>query len=95
MICGLPDRVAQVTHALLEASHAHAQAGGACTPVRTSEVMIYDHEALTLGSTSSALARAMERRLADRWGWGLWSPTNAAWEMRRALEEAVLGDTPS
>lgn len=84
----LPRRVAEVTHALMEA---WTQAGGS-VPVTTSEVMVYDWEALTLGSTSSALFRAMRRyRLADRAGHGLWFPTSGAWEMRNALDTLIAG----
>ena len=83
--CGLPLRVAQVTHALMEA---WTQAGGGL--VTTSEVMVYDENALTLGSTSGALFRAMSRGLVDRAGWGLWFPTSKAWELRRALEETLF-----
>jgi hypothetical protein len=81
----LPRRRAQVVHALLEAT---TQAGGG--PVRTSEVMIYDREALTVQATGLALFFAMRHGLADRAGPGLWMPSNAAWEMRRALEHYVL-----
>jgi hypothetical protein len=84
----LPARVAEVAYALMEAS---TQAGGG-VPVTTHEVMEYDSRSLTSGSTSSALARAMRFGLADRAApRGLWMPTNQAWEMRRALEDRVLG----
>jgi hypothetical protein len=84
----LPLRVAEVTHALMEA----CRAIGGGVPVTTHEVWRYDERSLTLGATSSALTRAMKLRLADRAApRGLWMPTNAAWEMRRALEDRVLG----
>jgi hypothetical protein len=81
----LPRHVAQVAHALLEAA---TQAGGG--PLKASEVMIYDRDALTIQATATALYHAMRRRLADRGGTGLWMPTNAAWDMRKALEHYVL-----
>ena len=83
----LPLRVAQVTHALMEA---WTEAGGS-VPVTTTEVMVYDAAALTLGSTSSALSRAMRHELADRAGHGLWFATSRAWAMRGALESLILG----
>jgi hypothetical protein len=84
----LPRRVAEVAHALMEAC---TQIGGG-VPVTTHEVWERDSRSLTLGSTSSALTRAMRLRLADRAApRGLWMPTNQAWELRRALEDRVLG----
>lgn len=81
----LPRRVAQVVHALLEAT-TQAQGG----PLKAIEVMIYDRDAVTVQATTTALTSAMRHRLADRAGPGLWMPTNSAWEMRRALEHYVL-----
>lgn len=84
----LPKRVAHVTHALMEA---WTQANGSC-PVTTTEVMEYDAEALTLGSTSSALTRAMRYGLADRVGRGLWFATEQGWKLRRDLEDRFLAE---
>lgn len=87
-VLDLPQRVAEVTHALMEASNAI----GGGVPVTTYEVWQYDGRSLSLGATSSALTRAMRFRLADRAApRGLWMATNRAWEMRRALEDRILG----
>jgi hypothetical protein len=84
----LPKRVAEVTHALMEA---WTQTGGSA-PVTTHEVWEYDSRSLTLGSTSSALTRALRLGLADRAApRGLWFATSRAWEIRRELENRVLG----
>lgn len=84
----LPIRVAQVTHALMEAwSERHGNA-----PVKAAEVCIYDAWALTPRHTAAALAQARQHGLADGRG-GLWFATDRAWEIRRALETLVLGDS--
>ena len=83
----LPKRVAQVTHALMEA---WTQYGGSA-PVTTHEVWEYDSRSLSLGSTSSALSRAMRLGLTDRAApRGLWVATERAWAMRRELESLIL-----
>jgi hypothetical protein len=79
-------RVAQVAHALMEAS---TNAGGG--PLTAAEVCEYDGEALSVHATAAALTHARRLRLADRFD-GLWFPTNKAWELRRALEDRVLGE---
>lgn len=85
----LPVRVAEVAHALMEA---WTQSGGS-VPVTTHEVWEYDTRSPCLGSTSSTLARAMRYGLADRAApRGLWIATNRAWEIRRELEDRVLGE---
>jgi len=83
---GLPPRVAQVVHALLETL---AQAGGG--PVAAAEVMIYDEQALTVQGTAAALTAALGLGLADGVGTGLWTATRRAREMRQALEDRVVG----
>jgi hypothetical protein len=83
----LPQRTAEVIHALLETL---VQAGGG--PVTAREVMIYDHESLTVQATAAALTAAMRvHGLADTAGPGLWTAASAAWEMRRALEDRIAG----
>lgn len=84
----LPRRVAHVTHALQIA--VDERNGG---PVRPSEIMIYDGESLTLGSTCSALRRAMEHGLVDRGGRGLYFAREKAEELRDQLETRYLRDT--
>jgi hypothetical protein len=86
----LPRRIAEVTHALMEA---WTQAGGSA-PVTTHEVLEYDSRSLSSASTSSALRGAMRLRLADRAGRGLWFATSRAWELRREMEARVLGIPP-
>ena len=82
----LPLRVAEVTHALMEA---WTQAGGG--PITTHEVWEYDSRSLTLGATSSALTRALDLDLVDRAApRGLWFATTKAWEMRHQLEDVLL-----
>jgi hypothetical protein len=83
----LPQRVAEVIHALLETL---TQAGGG--PVTARDVMAYDWNALTVQSAAAALTTAMRvHRLADLAGPGLWMATDAAWEMRRALDDQIAG----
>jgi hypothetical protein len=84
----LPQRVAEVTHAVQIACD--EQSGG---PVRATEIMVYDRAALTLGSTCSALRRAMEHGLVDRWGRGIYSPTLKAGDLKDALENRYLADS--
>ena len=74
---GLPPRVAQVVHALLETL---TQAGGG--PVTAAEVMIYDEQALTVQAAAAALLMGLGLGLADRVGTGLWTATERAWERR-------------
>jgi hypothetical protein len=82
----LTPRVAQAVHALLE-TLAHTRG----VPVTAAEVMIYDGQALTVQATAAALAAALRLGLTDRAGTGLWMAANQAREMRRALEDRVLG----
>lgn len=83
-VAGLSDRVAEVTHALLEASSQHGS-----TPLRASEVMIYDARALSARATGVALSKARRHGLAHGWS-GLWFPTELARDLRSALEDRVL-----
>lgn len=82
----LPERTAQVVHALMEAW----TAAEGSVPVTAAEVMVYDSEALTVQSTAAALTSARRLGLADGMD-GLWFATNRAWEMRRELEDRVCG----
>jgi hypothetical protein len=85
----LPERVAQVVHALMEAWEQE----GACAPV-TAEVCVYDSTALSVQSTAVALTQARRLGLVSSCpgpdGRRLWW-TDQAWEMRRALEDRLLG----
>lgn len=83
----MPRRVAHVTHALQIA--VDERNGG---PVRPSEVMIYDREALTLGSTCSALRRAIDHGLVDRGARGLYFATTKAGDLKLALEQRYLAE---
>jgi hypothetical protein len=83
----IPQRVAHVTHALMES---WTNTGG-CGPVTTAEVCEWDSEALTARNTASALVHARRLGLAGG-GHGLWYATHRAWELRRALEDRFLGE---
>jgi hypothetical protein len=87
----LPRRVAHVVHALLEGSGPCAFGMGALKP---SEVMLYDGEALTVSATNNALQRAMrDYELVDRGGWGIYFPTQRAYNNREAFEDRYLRET--
>jgi hypothetical protein len=83
----LPPRIAEVTLALVEA---WAEEGGVA-PVATRHVWKHDSRALTVGSTSSALLRAMPFGLAKHHGRGQWCATDSAVEIRGELEARVRG----
>jgi hypothetical protein len=85
-VAALPRRVAHATYALLEASRVHN------SPVTVSEIMIYDSEALSTSSTSSALQRARKLDLAVLAG-RYWIPALAATDLREAFEERFLSET--
>lgn len=75
----------------MESSGPYAYRAG---PRTTREVMVYDHEAMTLRSTFDALTRAMRydlcyRTLAQP---VLWSPTLLALELRRELDDRYLNE---
>ena len=86
VVAELPRRIVQVTHALIVAG----DTVGAWTPVTAAEVCVYDHTAMSVGSTREALSRALSRGLADRIGSKHWIPTNKAFELAAALEARVL-----
>jgi hypothetical protein len=87
----LPRRVAEVVHALMEAQGSHA-ADRKRALLTTREVMEYDTDALTIRQTRYALNAALRLRLVDRAAGRYWFPTNAAWEMRRALEDYLFAE---
>ena len=64
-------------------------------PRTTGEVMQYDIEALSTGSTFSALTTAMRHGLVMRTVARpvLWYPLNKALDMRSELEDQFLADT--
>jgi hypothetical protein len=82
----LPLRTARVVYALMEAW----TGSGGSAPVTSAEVCEYDSEALTIRHTSAALAQARRLGLADGCD-DLWFATDRAWEMRRTIEDQVLG----
>jgi malate synthase len=60
-------------------------------PVTASEIQIYDEEALTVRSTSSALARARSHGLCVNAG-RYWVPSYVALDLRGALEDRYLAE---
>jgi hypothetical protein len=91
-VATLPRRIAHVTHALIESSGPYAYGQG---PRTTGEVLAYDSESLSNGSTYGALERAMRRGLVGRSvvGRALWFPTNLALNHKCRLEDRFLADT--
>lgn len=87
-VAALPRRTAHAAYALL--AYARDYPYG---PHRASEVVSYDSEAVSAQATGRALASAMHRGLADRWGEGLWTPTVHAGDLRQALEDRFLRET--
>ena len=85
-IAALPRRIAHVAYATLVA----CEGGNPSTP---SEIIIYDAESRSLGGTCSALRRAIEAGLVDRWGHGIYVPTTRAYGLRRPLEDRFLKET--
>jgi hypothetical protein len=84
---GLPTRVAEVTHALMEA---WTTAGGSA-PLTVAEICVYDSNALNVEYTRRALRQARTCGLTDGAG-GLWFATSRAWEMRRELDDWFYGN---
>jgi hypothetical protein len=80
----LPRRVAHAVHALLEA--------GGSMPLKASEIVTYDAEALSEKSTAAALREARRHGLVDGVH-GLWVPLESAYELRDQLERRFLADT--
>jgi len=85
-VAALSRRVAHATHALIESSRELNM------PVKASEVIIYDAEALTVNSTGKALSAARRKGLAENWG-RVWTPSLRALDLRKALEDRFLADT--
>lgn len=86
-VAALPRRTAHVAHALLTTIR---EDGG---PVKASEVVVYDAEALSVNSTASALQSARRHGLAEYWGEGIWTASLHASDLRDALEDRFLADT--
>lgn len=86
-VVALPRRTAHAAHALLTTIR---EDGG---PVKASEVVVYDSEALGVNSTASALQSARRHGLAEYWGQGVWAASLRASDLRRALEDRFLADT--
>lgn len=63
-------------------------------PRTTGEVMLYDSEALSTGSTFSALTTAMRHGLVMRTAFRpvLWYPLEKALDMRDELEDRFLAE---
>lgn len=63
-------------------------------PLKVSEIILYDGEALSMAATNAALLRAMRKhRLVDRAGYGLYIPSLLALDNRAAFEARYLRDT--
>jgi len=85
----LPARTAHVTAALLEA---WSEPGGPGPgPLKASEIVIYDWEALDSHQTGAALAAARRCGLVDGIR-GLWFATPKAHELKAALEDRSIRD---
>ncbi|HET7455429.1 MAG TPA: hypothetical protein VFJ76_07910 [Solirubrobacterales bacterium] len=82
----LPRRVAHAAFAVLEAT---AQG----VPATPSEAILFDQESPSLAAFCSALRRAIDRGLVDRWGRGVYVPTMRAHDLRTLLEDRYLADT--
>jgi len=85
-VAALTRRVAHATFALLETNRELGM------PVKASEVVMYDAEALSVVATGRALSAARRRGLAENWG-GVWTPSLLALDLRKALEDRFLTDT--
>lgn len=84
-VAALPRRAAHATHALLVA---WLQING---PVKTSEVLTYDEESLSVGQTHSALRTAAKHSLVAFTG-QYWIARERAHELKRALEDRYLAE---
>lgn len=87
-VAALPRRTAHAVFALLETQRQEGYG-----PFKASEIVVYDSEAISAVSTGRALFHALSLGLADRWGVGLWTPTNHATLLREALEQRFLRET--
>jgi hypothetical protein len=83
-VAALPRRVAHATHALL------AAAGQ--MPLKASEILLYDVEALSAASTGAALREAARKGLVANAG-GLWFPRERAHRLQAQLEDRFLAET--
>ncbi len=82
-VAALPRRTAHALHALIESSRDLKM------PALAREVILYDGEAMTVRSTSAGLRHAQFLGLAVFTG-RYWTPTNAALDLRYALEDRYL-----
>lgn len=85
VVDAMPARMAHALHGLLVAS-AEEKA-----PATAAEICVYDFDALSPRATGQALRRAAERGYCFLTQ-DLWWPTNAAHELRYALEDRALRD---
>jgi hypothetical protein len=85
-VAALPRRVAHVAYATLVACE-----GG--NPSKPSEIIIYDSESRSVGGTCSALRRAIDAGLVDRWAYGIYVPTLRGYDLKPALEDRFLEET--
>lgn len=88
-VADLPLRVAHVTHAVLAASSEPGGPGPG--PLKASEIVVYDWEAIDVRMTGTALAAARRCGLVDGIR-GLWFATPKAHEFGDALEDRSLRD---
>lgn len=86
-VAALPRRTAHAAYAL------YAWINDNMGPARTSEVVVYDKEALDARSTGRALAAAKRVGLVDYWGSGLWTLTPHGRDLAGALEDRFLRET--
>ncbi len=86
-VAALPRRTAHAAYALIACC---ADDKG---PVRASDVVLYDREAVSAVSTGCALASALRHGLADRWAPGIWVPSLHAMDLRNDLEDRFLAET--
>lgn len=86
-VAALPRRVAHVSYAVI------ATAADIHGPVSPSEVILFDPESPSLAATCSALRRAINAGLVDRWGWGVYVSTLHAHDLHTALEDRFLSET--
>lgn len=82
----LPRRTAHAVYALMTASKTLNM------PVTTVEVLLYDEESLSVGSTGQALSHARRKHLAAYTG-KYWVPTFFALDHRKEFEDRYLRDT--
>lgn len=86
IVDGLPRRTAHALYALLAATQAVNM------PVRSSEIIVYDEEALSTQQTAAGLRHAARLGLAACIN-GLWVASAIGNELRRPLEERYCAET--